>query len=48
MPDLGRYATEVLLAYGSSLALLAALVGVSWRSWRASKRALAAEEARRS
>lgn len=32
MPDLGRYALEVGLAYGVSLALLAGLVGWVW--WR--------------
>lgn len=32
MPDLGRYATEVLAAYGVSLGLLGLLVG--WVVWR--------------
>ncbi len=31
MPDLGTYAVPVLTAYGVSLALLAAIVGLSWR-----------------
>ncbi len=59
MPDLGRYAVEVGLAYAGSLALLAGLVapsegavlldGVAWVWWRGRRvRArLAAVEARR-
>lgn len=31
IPDLGRYAFEVLAAWGISLGLLAALVGLSFR-----------------
>jgi heme exporter protein D len=31
MPDLGPYATEVLLAYAGSLAALALIVGISLR-----------------
>jgi heme exporter protein D len=47
MPDLGPYATYVTLAYGVSLALIAALVGLSiWRGKRV-KRQLAEAEARR-
>ena len=47
MPDLGRYAFTVLTAYGVTLALLAALVGVSlWQARRAA-RALARQEAAR-
>lgn len=34
MPDLGRYAVEVLSAYGVSVALLLALTGWSWSRWR--------------
>ena len=34
IPDLGRYAVEVLSAYGVSLALLLALTGWSWSRWR--------------
>lgn len=30
MPDLGRYAAEVMLAYGVSLTLIAGLVGWVW------------------
>ncbi len=47
MPDLEFYAATVLGAYGVTLVLLAALVGVSW--WRAVavRRALARVEARR-
>lgn len=33
MPDLGQYAFEVLAAYGISLALIAGLIGVSWRRY---------------
>ena len=31
MPELGKYAIEVLAAYGVSLGLLAAIILVSWR-----------------
>ncbi|WP_394177278.1 heme exporter protein CcmD [Yoonia maritima] len=31
MPDLGKYAVEVLAAYGVSLGLLAVVVLLSWR-----------------
>ena len=35
MPDLGRYALEVGLAYGGSIAALVLIVGLSlWRSAR--------------
>jgi heme exporter protein D len=34
VPDLGKYAVEVLSAYGVSLFFLAALVGLSWRRSR--------------
>ncbi|SEW03225.1 heme exporter protein D [Cognatiyoonia koreensis] len=40
MPDLGKYATEVLLAYGISIALLVALVLVVWSRSRKAKKAL--------
>ncbi|MBL4540715.1 MAG: heme exporter protein CcmD [Rhodobacteraceae bacterium] len=47
MPDLGKYATEVLAAWGASLVLLAGITLLSvWRA-RAVRRALAAAEARR-
>ncbi|QBY00044.1 heme exporter protein CcmD [Rhodophyticola sp. CCM32] len=47
MPDLGRYATEVLLAYGGSLALLVVMVAASvWQSRRVRRR-LEAMETRR-
>ncbi|MEM0949024.1 MAG: heme exporter protein CcmD [Pseudomonadota bacterium] len=45
MPDLGRYAVEVLLAYGVTLALLAGIVAASVARARAMRRAL--EEAER-
>lgn len=35
MPDLGDYAGEVLLAYGLTLTLIAALIG--WSLWRAKR-----------
>lgn len=41
MPDLGKYAFSVLVSYGASFVLLAALVGVSVRSARRAARALA-------
>ena len=31
MPDLGKYATEVLASYGVSIALLIGIVLQSWR-----------------
>ena len=40
MPDLGKYATEVLAAYGISLALLGLLVLVVWVRSRRAKKAL--------
>ena len=46
MPELGKYAAEVLLAYGVTLALLALLVGVSVAQARRMKRRLDAAEAR--
>ena len=45
MPELGKYASEVMSAYAVSLLLLAALVGLSlWRG-RAARRALEETEA---
>jgi heme exporter protein D len=46
MPDLGKYATEVLLAYGVSIAFLVGLVVLSWRQSRAAKRRLIVIEER--
>ncbi|WP_339638959.1 heme exporter protein CcmD [uncultured Sulfitobacter sp.] len=40
MPELGKYAAEVLSAYGVSLLLLAALVGLTLLRGRAVRRAL--------
>lgn len=40
MPDLGQYATEVIGAYAVSLALLAGLIGISWRRYQRVKAAL--------
>ncbi len=46
MPDLGRYAVEVMAAYIGSLVMLAGLVGwVWWRTLR-TRRALEEIEAR--
>ncbi len=46
IPDLGKYQDTVLSAYGISLLLLAAIIGLSiWRA-RAVKRQLDATEAR--
>ena len=33
MPDLGQYATEVLSAYAVSIALLVAIIWLSWRRY---------------
>ncbi len=48
MPDLGKYAAEVLSAYGLSIALIAGLVLSTWLQSRRVSRALDAAEARRS
>ena len=40
MPDLGKYAVEVLSAYAASIAVLAVLVGLSVRRSRKVKRML--------
>lgn len=47
MPDLGKYAAEVLSAYGVSLTLMALLVLVSLRRARKVKAALREIEERR-
>ncbi len=47
MPDLGQYAAEVTLAYIGSLALLAGLIGLSWRQARLSRQRLEEAEGRR-
>ena len=44
MPDLGRYAAEVLAAYAISLVLLVGLVGLSLRRARAVRARLAEVE----
>ncbi|MFO1210277.1 MAG: heme exporter protein CcmD [Amaricoccus sp.] len=46
-PDLGKYAATVLGAYAVTLALIALLVGASWRRSAAVRRRLAEVEARR-
>lgn len=43
MPDLGRYAAEVLLAYGASAVLIGGLVGASLLGARRARRRLDAE-----
>ncbi|MEH6675445.1 MAG: heme exporter protein CcmD [Sulfitobacter sp.] len=47
MPDLGKYAAEVLAAYGVSLLLLAGLVVLSLRKGRKARATLAEVEARK-
>ena len=44
MPDLGKYAFEVLTAYAASIAVLAVLIGASLRRARRVKAALEAVE----
>lgn len=34
MPDLGKYAFEILMSYGISIGLIAVLVALSWRQSR--------------
>ena len=46
IPDLGRYAVEVTLAYGVSLALLAGIVALSVRQGKRTRRALEEAEKR--
>ena len=46
MPDLGRYAAEVLLAYGATALLLGGLVAVTLAQSRAAKRRLGEREGR--
>lgn len=46
MPDLGKYADAVLSAWGISILLVAALVGLSWRQSVVARRKLEAAEAR--
>ena len=45
MPDLGKYAVEVLSAYGASLLLLAALILLTLRRGRAARATLEEVEA---
>ncbi len=47
IPDLGRYATEVLSAYAVSLVLLALITALSVRRWRRLKAAVERAEAGR-
>ncbi|WP_458790251.1 heme exporter protein CcmD [Yoonia sp. MH D7] len=47
IPELGKYAAEVGLAYVVSIALLLGIVGLSWRQSVKQKRALDAAEARK-
>lgn len=46
MPDLGKYALQVMLAYGGSLAFLVGLVWLSWREAGQSRRRLDEAEGR--
>ncbi|WP_420882271.1 heme exporter protein CcmD [Sulfitobacter geojensis] len=45
MPDLGKYAVEVVSAYGASLILLAVLLGMTLRRGRKARAELAQVEA---
>lgn len=47
MPELGKYATEVLSAYGVTLGLIAVLVGVSVLQARQMRNRLREQEKRR-
>ena len=47
MPDLGKYAGEVLAAYGISLFILAGLVMLSWRQSRKARLLLDDVESKR-
>lgn len=47
MPDLGKYAYTVLSAYGVSLAMLLGLIGLTLRRSRKVRRALEAQEQRK-
>ena len=47
MPDLGKYAAEVLSAYALTILLIAGLVAATWLRSRRMKRALDQAEARR-
>ncbi len=46
MPDLGKYGTEVLSAYGATIVLLVALVWVTWARSRRVRLELEAAEKR--
>ncbi len=47
IPDLGKYAAEVGLAYAVSIALLAGIIGLSWLQATTQRRALDAAEVRK-
>jgi heme exporter protein D len=47
MPDLGKYAVEVLSAYGATFLLLAGLAFVTYSRSKSIKRRLAEAEARK-
>lgn len=47
MPDLGKYAFSVLLAYGGTIASLVGFIAVSVRSYRQSQKLLRKLEAER-
>jgi len=46
MPDLGKYATEVLLAYAATILILAGLVVATWARSRSVRRTLDTAERR--
>ena len=47
MPDLGKYAAEILLAYGAAILLLLGLLAQTWLRARRMRRALEEAEERR-
>jgi len=47
MPDLGKYATEVLSGYAATFVLLAAIILLTWARSRRMRVALEAAEARK-
>ncbi len=47
MPELGKYATEILSAYAATIVLLLGLVWLTWRQSRRVRRRLDAAEKRK-
>ncbi len=46
MPDLGKYATDILAAYAATALLVAGIVGLTWRRSRRVRAALERAETR--